>query len=697
MAMNPYESCPCGSGKKAKWCCLPIEDTVNKAIEQFQEGQRETALRTMDDLIREHGDNPQAYGHKAQMLMALGRIEEADQTLDIAFKLNPTYPFGLMLRGMFRQQEGEIKGALTMFRRAVDAYDPEAKGPLGQLYDLIGNAEVMFNRPIAARYAMQKAVDLYPTDEELRTQFSGLFDDPARFPHCARKEYLFRPMKSGVTLNAKAPLAELLTALTGADAQDAGAAYNLAMVCAWQGDNAKSLEALNRSLELETDDAMAEESEALAEVLRFGAGLDEMTDHIEHRVFYRIRDSQLVMKSLQELAQERRLIGARQNPRDGSISGLILEGGSLAIGFGDSIAKLGAYLFVMGDVVRLWHADKSSVEKIAKELVTKTSLGMTEVNWESGSMQFSDVVIEAIRFPTGQSVDGDMEVKLRQEIQRFYEEIWVNRPLKALNGLTPATATNSPASKKKLGGLIRFLHDCFELAMPVPEGEDGTPPPLPYNFDGLRAKLGLATSTGTPAAIGPVTIKPTLDIGTMSAEQLAGLTLEELSPTQLEEGFRTAMRLSDRTQGDRFATAVTSAPANPQTPDRYAFFSHLILSAQNAGQTDRMMELLDAGALADREQNEGKRQGDYLLRHGQLLIKQGNADEAVRLYHELADNEASELKHVVSAVESLLSAKRPKDAVQLAEKGLLLVRQKGNRDIEGYFHELLDAAKKQGG
>ena len=51
MSLDPYASCPCGSGKKFKWCCQPIYAGIARAWEQEDNGQHETALRTILKVI----------------------------------------------------------------------------------------------------------------------------------------------------------------------------------------------------------------------------------------------------------------------------------------------------------------------------------------------------------------------------------------------------------------------------------------------------------------------------------------------------------------------------------------------------------------------------------------------------------------------------------------------------------------------
>ena len=71
MPLTDYSPCPCGSGKKFKWCCLPIGNQIAKALQQDEQGQHEAALRMMDELVAQHPDNPEVWGKKALVDISL--------------------------------------------------------------------------------------------------------------------------------------------------------------------------------------------------------------------------------------------------------------------------------------------------------------------------------------------------------------------------------------------------------------------------------------------------------------------------------------------------------------------------------------------------------------------------------------------------------------------------------------------------
>src|SRR5215472_11516928 len=115
MALDPYSSCPCGSGKNFEWCCQPIHVQIGRAFEQDAECQHEAGLRIMEELAVQHPGNPEVWGRQAQLLYENDQVDAAEAELQKALDINPNYPFGYLLRGIFRKTEGELAGALLLF------------------------------------------------------------------------------------------------------------------------------------------------------------------------------------------------------------------------------------------------------------------------------------------------------------------------------------------------------------------------------------------------------------------------------------------------------------------------------------------------------------------------------------------------------------------------------------------------------
>jgi tetratricopeptide (TPR) repeat protein len=697
MALDLYEPCTCGSGKKFKWCCHPIFVNINRAWEQEASGQHEAALRLMDQVVREHEGNPEAWGQKARLLFSQGKVEQAENALQKAFDLNPNYPAGLLLRAYIRFQEGESRGALLLARRAAEAYHPEARPYLAEVYLLIFECEMRMNRPVAARAALLLSLRFAPGEEEVQKSFDGLFGLEGRLPAAARREYTFRTSKKGAAVpNLDSPrlgdLVRVFEPLTKQDANDAAAWFNLGLAHAWLGDNAAALEALRRYVELEQDENAAAEAAALMEVLRCGQGLEDEGDYQEHTFAYQFRDPQPIVNLLQEWERGRRLVPL-QSQQEGMFMALILElstAGLITVGAPAADAgRLGGYIVILGNLFQLTSPLKEPFERLRDEVRQRLSLGLTELQERPMPMQFQDVTAEALLFPLQKAEDNAQRVL--EHVQKHYEETWIHKPRRALSGNTPLDAAAHPTLRKHLRGVIQFIQDCAKGGMIAN-----------YDFDRLRRKLGLL---GEPAASAAGLSKhpaadaagSPLDIAAMGTAELAALNAPNLSDEQLEQAYQTAVKLDAEELAANFARQLIARPVSSERLDRFPWYSYLSQNALRSGDKDAALDYINEGEKADCEHNEGRRRNDYELRRGQVHVKRGEVEQAAEVFQRLIERVPNNFRYRGSAAESMLSLRQPARALRFAEEGIAAARQANDRDSEQYLLELASAAKKQMG
>ena len=698
--MDPYQSCPCGSGKSFKWCCQSFYPLVEKARAQHEEGQHETALRTIQLLVQQHPDSASALGYQAEMLYLNGRTQEADEVLQKAFTINPDFPFGHWMRGIIRKDEGEVIGALIQFRKAAELYDPKSSQVLAEIYAAIFDSEMRLNRPVAARAALEKAIHFEPGAVELREAFDGLFEGESRMPPCARKSYSFRTAeprraeswKKVITSSPEAKFNAALTAferLTDQDERDSAAWFNQGLIRAWLGDNARSIEDLLRSIEQETDLEKNTEAGALIEVLRCGEGMQNQSDYQEHRITFQIQQSQPVIGFLNVLQQQQRLTNVNSDQESGSLSALILEDAPrLTFAETESDAKLGAYLLIVGDVMRIWHTDRGAVSKIADEFLAKIGTALSAPREQTGFCAFTDVTLEAMLFPKGKPDATQYKERLEKEAIAYFEEKWIHKPLKALSGLSPLDASAHPGLSKRLFGVIRFTGECYECASPrVKEGEKLKVLSL-YDFERLRRKLGLHEKSSSAQDAG-------LEIEALSTAELAALEADQLNQHQLEKSFRAALHLDAPELAGKFARIIIDRLDKSSGGDPYPYFNHLIRLALGNDDQDPPLALIDEAQKADEAINEGRRSNDYALQRGVVLAKQGKIDQAFERFEALLDRAPNELRYYEQACETMLVTRQGARALVFAERGIEKARSKNNRDAERHLMELSAAAKKQ--
>lgn len=695
MTTDPYTSCPCGSGKKFKWCCQPIYAGIQHAWEQEENGQHEHALQLIDQVANQHPANPEAWGQKAYLLYVNERTDDAEAALEKAFALNPNYPFGLRLRARFRHQEGEYVGALLLARRAVEVYDPSAHDALAELSGLIFDCEMRCNRPVAARAALEQAVRHDPANDQLAAGLQEVFGDASRFPSAARKAYTYRhpTTASGArrqawnqALAAAGPrlgqAAAAFDKLTQDDPADAAAWFNLGLTRAWLGDNQAALDPLDRALELETDAAANLETATLIEVLRFGVGLEDQCDYHEYSLTYQITNAQPVQALLNDWMTQNRLVPV-PNEEQGLFTAMLLEvtaTGLVTVGRPASDAgRLAGYLVIVGPLLRFHGPIKAAFDRVKDEMRQRLSLGLTDLREHRGPGHFQEVVSDALLFPLGQMEREAAVERVLDHASRYFEETWIHQPRKSLSNIPPIDAAGHAKLRKKLLGVIELMHQCARHGMLAT-----------YDFDRLRRKLGLLAAA--PASAGASGVG---DIAAMGAADLAGLDAAALSVEQLEKAYQTAYRLDAHELAARFAATLIDRPAEAEGHDRYPWYSYLIQRHLREGQFDDALRLVDAGTKADGEQQSGKRHADYELFRARAHAGRGEIDQAQDVYQRLIDRAPRDFKVRGKAAEQMLSLKQPARALQIAEAGIAAAKQANDRESTEYLTELAGAARRQ--
>jgi tetratricopeptide (TPR) repeat protein len=734
MPLDPYVSCPCGSGKKFKWCCAPYYGQVEKAFDLERQAQHDAAVAVMAELTKAHPDTPAVWGYKAQFLYNAGQREQAEEAVEKALALNPEFGMAHHLKAQFRENEGELIGALLLYRKAAEGYDPEAHDSLTTVYLKIYQHETMLNRPVAARAALERVLHFQPAEAEIREQFEAEFGDDSPLPEAARKKYTFRP-------TAKPVPAALITGrfgdarkafeqLTRLTPDDPAAWFDLGVVLAWVGEQPKAVEALGRSIDLETDDRRAEEAGALAEVLRCGYGMEADTDHLAHGFVMPIRDPNAVSQLLRAWGQQRKLVGVRASQETGVMVGLVAEELPSLLAVGSStLARVAAKLVIANGVVRVSHPNRASAAKVADEMRGELNLAVEQPQETATPLSFGDVALEALAQPVQTTDVAAAEVRLQEHARNFFENVWIHRPLKALAGNSPLDAVGSSALRKRVFGVVKFMEDSLVAVQPHKQVGEDLVPIETYSFDALRHKLGLEYVAADPPKVAvpadpepappsggrqpPVPSEPqgadaprsevaepapaARDFAAMNAGELAGLDVAALSVGELERAMRAAVNLKAHELAVAFAEAALARPFDPAAPDRYPLYAAAATGAAVGGDLAKAVDLVEQGERYDLERNGGGRAVEFGLKKAQLFVRMKDAAAAAAAFDAVIAKHPDEGKFYAAAAEDMLRLRAGARARGFAERGLAKAREQGNRDLEGHCEELVAAAKKAGG
>jgi tetratricopeptide (TPR) repeat protein len=400
---------------------------------------------------------------------------------------------------------------------------------------------------------------------------------------------------------------------------------------------------------------------------------------VQHVYELRIRDFEPVNAMIQSWLDTGRLMIADANQEQGFFSGLIMQiQPDLVTGQPEPYARLSAYLATQGDVIRLSHSNKASIDGVLADVRRQVGGAIHEPQYRTMTSSFGEAVAELLLFPTQEGVDAKLiQEKTRELARNYFETEWLQRPLKSLGGAAPVDAASHPTWKKHLHGLILFMRNCL-LGNRIENGEANLLEL--YDFRRLQRILGLIATDPND-----------LDFETISAEGLARLNAETLTDMQIVDAFRAAQKLDATELAALFADSATRRDA---IADRYPFFHYLAQRARDDGNSAEVFSLYERGQKTDTAE---KRVAEYAIGLGRAAAKLGDTDKAERIFRDAIQRDSGNLPIYAAAAETMLSKKLGKQALSFADKGLTLSRAKNNRDAEGQFLELCEAAKKSVG
>ena len=114
-----YAMCPCGSGKKIKFCCKDIFGEIEKIELMLRGEQRTAALEKIDKLLEKHPGRAVLLTMKATVLLEQDQKDEAFETVDILLETNPNNSSGHALRAMMLASNGQFREALIHLHRGM--------------------------------------------------------------------------------------------------------------------------------------------------------------------------------------------------------------------------------------------------------------------------------------------------------------------------------------------------------------------------------------------------------------------------------------------------------------------------------------------------------------------------------------------------------------------------------------------------
>ena len=541
MSLDPYQPCPCGGGKKIKFCCSKdITAELDKVIRAVQGDQRAAALDHVHKLIAEKGPRHALLAIKADVQLSLSKFEDADATIDEFLAASPDNPVALSLSAIHACSQGDLEGAIEDLQQAMEhlhgMLPPTIYGAIG----VVAQTLLQAGDVLAARGHLLMQAGLAGAQDENPVRLLIRINMLREIPLLLKQDYMYSDCPAGVEwadeFEAAKAIAlrgawiaacEALDALEEKYPGQAAILRNIAILSGWVGQRDEAVVAWRKYSRLsDVPLADAVEAEALAQLLDPAVEVDEI-DSVS--LIYTISDTEKLMevclsdKRVSKMPVDLSELSAEGEPPP-KAAFWILDKPVAASGIEltpDEISKVVGEMYVFGKrtdrdarleftVLRdeQFDAAKAALENVLGEFLT----GSPTEEVAAKVPKLTAALTWRWRLPDDTPTAKRDEL-IKEQRRKVYLNRWTGMKLHELGGRTPREAAADPAGKIPTLAAILLL----ELANRENSHD--------VEFNELRQSLNLPTrDTIDPADINAASISivqiPLVDVANLSDEDL---------------------------------------------------------------------------------------------------------------------------------------------------------------------------------
>jgi tetratricopeptide (TPR) repeat protein len=121
MSIDTYAICPCGSGKKIKFCtkCKDSVSDLDEILKMIEGGQVVPALDRLSNVLSEHPDAAWALAVRGRLLLDLREYESLSENAERFIRLQPSNPLALTQGAAAKLFRGEVDSATESMLQAL--------------------------------------------------------------------------------------------------------------------------------------------------------------------------------------------------------------------------------------------------------------------------------------------------------------------------------------------------------------------------------------------------------------------------------------------------------------------------------------------------------------------------------------------------------------------------------------------------
>jgi tetratricopeptide (TPR) repeat protein len=681
MAVDPYAMCPCGSGKKLKFCCTDLVGEIEKIHRMIEGEQPRAALRHVEQTLATHPGRASLLDLKATLEMSLGDLEAARETIKEFVAKNRDSATAHACEAILLAEDDKPREAVDSLQRGLALVEREMPLRVFEALGAVGGALLEAGHILGAQAHLWLHAALAPKDDTRSREVLAALNHYSGLPLILRDQLRFRPWPDNVPWRAEAEKAtrladngkwreavEIVDQLGHKYGADPALLFNRALLGGWLADDRALVAGLHAYAQLDVplDDAV--EAEAIAQML--DADLKEKRLDSTIQVFA-IRDLDGLVaklssdKRVQSFEMDPQAFAGRDQPRPRNTF-VLLDRPMPPTGVGltrEAVPRLSGILAVYGRQTDRPERLEFSIERgpafdpsiAALKDVAGDSLGELLEEKVIGSVSPTDQAINWRWHPPKDTPPETRRQLIEEERHAAIVDRWPKLPQAALQGKTAVEAAGDPELR------IPLLANLLILEQGGNSNGDAD------SIAELRQQLGLPQ---------PEPIEPDgQPISGLPLVRVSRLKIEKVSDDDLVMLYRRSILVGAHTATLRLAREAVARPSLADRIPPADAYQRMIAAERDP---DKAQVLINAA----REQSKatGQSTATWDLAELELHITTGNVDEAKDLLARIQRDHRDD-PQVAAALYQLLY-----------ETGVIGEEQMGRPQSQAHTHDAAPAA-----
>lgn len=632
MAVDPYAMCPCGSGKKLKFCCSDLVGEIEKIHRMIEGEQPRAALRHVEQTLATHPGRASLLDLKATLEMSLGEMEAARQTVKEFVAKNRDSATAYACEAILLAEDDKPREAVDSLQKALALVEREMPLRVFEALGAVGGALLEAGHILGAQAHLWLHAALAPKDDTRSREVLAALNHYSGLPLILRDQLRFRPWPEGVSWKADAERAtrladngkwrdatEIIDQLGHKHGADPALLFNRALLAGWLADDRALVAGLHAyaQMDVPVDDAV--EAEAIAQML--DADLKEKRLDSTIQIF-EIKDlDELVAKfssdkRVQSFEMDPQAFAGRDQPRPRNTF-VLLDRPMPPTGVGlsrDAVPRLSGILAIYGRQTDRPERLEFSIEKgpafdssmaTLKE-VAGDALGEVLEEKVIGSVSPTDQAINWRWHPPKDTPPATRRQLIEEERHAAITDRWPKLPQPALGGKTAVEAAGDPELRVPLLANVLILEQGGNSDRDVDSVAE------------LRRELNLPQPEPIDPAGGTVSALPLV--------RIPRLKVENVSDDDLVMLYRRSILVGAQAATLKLAREAVARPSLADRIPRADAYQRMIAAERDP---DKALVLINAA----REQSKAAGQSTAIwdLAELELHITMGAVDQAKEL------------------------------------------------------------------